>query len=177
MQMGRDDCCSVLSSAEWKVYLQLILLETHTGSIDIDAVICTDNVQSSVSEGSSTAYLLQSKESIIRQAISEVPKSGEVWCEWGRCTLNTQTFDISQSLRSLCFANQFTLQYGDTFVEYIRVELLAQVLLPRVLEALNLPLLSFLKAHLQCARGASLMCLPCSLRNSATGPASVQWKA
>jgi hypothetical protein len=25
--MGRDDCCSVLSSSEWKVYLQLILLE------------------------------------------------------------------------------------------------------------------------------------------------------
>jgi hypothetical protein len=109
------------------------------------------------SRRSSTAHLLQSKEAIIRQAISEVPKSGEVWCEWVRCSLNTQTFDFSQSLRSLCFANQFTLQYGDTFIEYIRVELLAQVLLPRVLEALNLPLLSFLKAHLQCARGASLM--------------------
>ena len=212
------------ASAEWKVYLELILLEARTGSIDraaviaseavecypctgrlwaiyiqlahrleyklhykaiIDAVICTDNVQSSVCEGSSTAYLLQSKESIIRQAISEVPKSGEVWCERGRCSLNplnNQAFDLSQSLRSLCFANQFTPQYGDTFIEYIRVELLAQVLLPRVLDALNLPLLSFLKAHLaedeqsdlfeamrdlssplfsqQCARGAFVMQLP-----------------
>lgn len=215
------------ASAEWKVYLESILLEARTGSIDraaliaseavecypctgrlwavyiqlahrlesklhykaiIDAVICNDDVQSSVSEGSSSiSHLpqLQSKESIIRQAISEVPKSGEVWCERGRCSmnpLNTRTFDLSQSLRSLCFANQFTPQYGDTFIEYIRVELVAQVLLPRVLDALDLPVLSFFKAHLaedeqsdlfdamrdlsptlfsqQSARGASMMQLP-----------------
>lgn len=146
----------------WAIYIQLahrLEYKLYYKAI-IDTVICTDEVHSSVRECSSTAHLplpplpmplLQSKESIIRQAISEVPKSGEVWCERGRCSLNplnTRSFDLGQSLRSLCFANQFTPQYGDTFIEYIRVELLAQVLLPRVLDALDLPLLSFLQAHL-----------------------------
>jgi len=179
------------AGAEWKVYLESILLEARTDSIDraaliareavesypgtgrlwaiyiqlahrlehklhyraiIEAVVCADDVQSTrraSSEGSNIAHL--SKDSIIRQAISEVPKSGEVWCERGRCSLNPmniRTFDLSQSLRSLCFANQFTPQYGDTFIEYIRLELLGQVLLPKVLDALGLPLQWFLKAHL-----------------------------
>ena len=53
------------------------------------------------SRRSSTAHLLQSKESIIRQAISEVPKSGEVWCVWVRCSLNTQSVGSAESAAAL----------------------------------------------------------------------------
>lgn len=92
-----------------------------------------------------------SKERVIRHAITEVPKSGEVWCERARCQLNplsVHCFDLNQAQRSLCFAIQFTPQYGDTFVEYVRLEMLSQVLLPRVLEVLGLPVLPFLEKHL-----------------------------
>lgn len=92
-----------------------------------------------------------SKSHVILQAISLVPKSGEVWCERGRCQLNplsAHCFDLSQAQRSLCFAIQFTPQYGDSFVEYVRLEMLCQVLLPRVLEVLGLPVVEFVRTFL-----------------------------
>lgn len=91
------------------------------------------------------------KDKIIRRAISDVPKSGEVWCEKSRChlnPLNAAQFDLCQAQRSLCFAIQFTPQYGDSFIEYIRLEMISQVLLPKVLDALGLPYLPFLKKYL-----------------------------
>jgi hypothetical protein len=94
---------------------------------------------------SSSLYWL-SKERVLRRAIAEVPKSGEVWCERGRCQLNPMSvhcFDLGLAQQSLCFATQFTPQYGDTFVEYVRLEMICQVLLPRVLEALDIPVLAF----------------------------------
>jgi len=92
-----------------------------------------------------------SKSHVILQAIRLVPKSGEVWCESGRCQLNplsAHCFDLSEAQRSLCFAIQFTPQYGDSFVEYVRLEMLCQVLLPRVLEALGLPVVEFVRTFL-----------------------------
>ena len=92
-----------------------------------------------------------SKERVIRRAIAEVPKSGEVWCERGRCQLNplsVHCFDLSLAQQSLSFATQFTPQYGDTFIEYVRLEMLCQVLLPRVLMVLQVPVLPFLRQYL-----------------------------
>lgn len=69
------------------------------------------------------------KEMAIRQAIHEVPKSGEVWCEQGRCRCNPlllHDFDLQQAQMSFVFAMQFTPQFGDTFVEYQRLELLCR---------------------------------------------------
>ena len=64
MQMGRDDCCSVLSSSEWKVYLQLILLETHTGSIASRATRSSAAAQSVGSVESVTALIPQSSPAV-----------------------------------------------------------------------------------------------------------------
>ncbi len=72
------------------------------------------------------------KDIIIRKAIMEVPKSGEVWCEQGRCRLNPfllDDFDMAAAQQSFAFAIQFTPQYGDTFIELLRLELLSQVIL------------------------------------------------
>lgn len=92
-----------------------------------------------------------SKARVLRRAVAEVPKSGEVWCERGRCHLNPMSvhcFDPSLAQQSLCFATQFTPQYGDTFVEYVRLEMVTQVFLPKVLKLLHVPVAPFVQRFL-----------------------------
>lgn len=67
------------------------------------------------------------QEVTLRLALAEVPKSGEVWCEAARMHLNplSRTFDLNIAERCLDFAVEFTPQYGDSFVEALRLSLLA----------------------------------------------------
>jgi hypothetical protein len=62
---------------------------------------------------------------IFCKALKEVPKSGEVWCEGARIHLNPLSthFDLEAATRYLDFAIQFTPQYGDSFVEKLRVDM------------------------------------------------------
>lgn len=59
-----------------------------------------------------------------KQAVNEISKSGEVWCEGARLYLTNHPanpyFDVKMALRYLDFAVQFTPQYGDSFLEVIR---------------------------------------------------------
>lgn len=59
-----------------------------------------------------------------KQAVNEISKSGEVWCEGARLYLTNHPanpyFDVSVALKYLDFAVQFTPQYGDSFLEVIR---------------------------------------------------------
>ena len=61
-----------------------------------------------------------------KRALKEVPKSGEVWCEGARARLSpiSITFNLSAAQTALNFAVQFTPQYGDSFVEVARLQLL-----------------------------------------------------
>merc|ERR1712151_594123 len=59
---------------------------------------------------------------VFRQALSEVPKSGEVWCEGARIALQQKNFEAAR--KYINFAIQFTPQYGDSFIEYLRLEML-----------------------------------------------------
>jgi hypothetical protein len=93
-------------------------------------------------------YTIPSKLYIVYRALCEVPKSGEVWCERARVKLNPlslKLFDLAKSQRLLSFAIQFTPQYGDSFIEYIKVEILCQVILPKILNAFCIPFNSFLE--------------------------------
>ena len=88
-------------------------------------------------------YKIPSKYTILCRALCVVPKSGEVWCEGARTLLNplsTKYFDLGKAQKYLSFSIQFTPQYGDSFIEYIRLELLMQVFLPRILYLLEIPL-------------------------------------
>lgn len=60
-------------------------------------------------------------------ALKEVPKSGEVWCEGARMHMNplSPSFNLSTAKRYLDFAIQFTPQYGDSFLESLRLLLLS----------------------------------------------------
>ena len=100
---------------------------------------------------STHTLVVPSKDDLLLKALLEVPKSGEVWCEGGRCCLNPlvrYSFDLSVAQRNLNFALQFTPQYGDTFLEYLKLEMLCQVLLPRVLSVMGLPLVPFIERFL-----------------------------
>lgn len=63
---------------------------------------------------------------VFREALKQVPKSGEVWCEGARVHLHPLSphFDLSTASRYLEFAIQFTPQYGDSFIEAMRWKLL-----------------------------------------------------
>ena len=87
------------------------------------------------------------KEEIFLQGLDKVPKSGEVWTEGARCRLNpmlTASFDVGMAQRFLSFAIQFTPQYGDTFIEELRIEIICQIFIPKVLCLLGLPIAPFL---------------------------------
>ncbi len=73
---------------------------------------------------------LQPTPSLRRQtfkaAVQRVPKSGEVWCEGVRMSLDPSSkyFNLRTAKKCLDFALEFTPQYGDTFVEYLRFVML-----------------------------------------------------
>jgi hypothetical protein len=66
---------------------------------------------------------------ICHQASKEVPKSGEVWCEFARVFLNPlgAAFHLDRAHKSLQFALRLTPQYGDTFLELLRLRFLLEI--------------------------------------------------
>lgn len=59
-----------------------------------------------------------------RKALQEVPKSGEVWCEGARLFMIGEHKNLLRAKKFLQFAVYFTPQYGDSFIEYMRMDLL-----------------------------------------------------
>ena len=60
---------------------------------------------------------------VFAEALSHVPKSGEVWCEGARLHLNPHSprFSLTVAHQFLEFALQFTPQYGDSFLELLKL--------------------------------------------------------
>lgn len=87
-------------------------------------------------------------------ALEEVPKSGECWCEAARLALNPMgyatEFDLALAHRYLSYAVLFTPQYGDSFIERIRLELLRQIMLPDILACLGIGFQCFYKTIFNC---------------------------
>lgn len=119
---------------EWKVFLESVLLEIRCR--DITSAIRKAQAALEVHSGTGRlwAVLIQLKQhegqeeqlQIFKQAYQEVPKSGEVWCEGARIHLDPSSpfFCLSTARRYLEFAIKFTPQYGDSFVELLRLEIL-----------------------------------------------------
>lgn len=65
---------------------------------------------------------------VFQQALLEVPKSGEVWCEGARICLNpfSSYYNLEAARNFLDFAIEFTPQYGDSFIEYLRLLMLLE---------------------------------------------------
>lgn len=118
---------------EWKVFLELILLELRSNNLSGAITAAETALQVHSGTGRLWAILIQLRQGneseqlkIFRAAIREVPKSGEVWCEGARIALNPASshFNLKLAKRFLNFAVQFTPQYGDSFVEYLRLKML-----------------------------------------------------
>jgi tetratricopeptide (TPR) repeat protein len=126
---------------DWKVWLESVLLEIRNGENFRAMEIGMRALEFHYGTGRLWATLVQlsyntggdkAQQQTLRRALNAVPKSGEVWCEGGRIHLNpfSDTFDLDRARRHLFFATKFTPQYGDSFVESIRFELLNQWLHP-----------------------------------------------
>lgn len=59
------------------------------------------------------------------RSLNEIPKSGEVWCEGARLHMNSHPcnpyYDLEMAKKYLEFAIQFTPQYGDSFLEMLKL--------------------------------------------------------
>lgn len=119
---------------EWKVWLESILFERRAGQIQTAVALSEAALELHSGTGRLWAVLIQLKahESpedqlrVLYNALRLVPKSGEVWCEAARLFTNPKTmyFDLNRARKCLSFALQFTPQYGDSFIEWLRLWLL-----------------------------------------------------
>jgi tetratricopeptide (TPR) repeat protein len=130
-----------VSGSDWKVWLESVLLEIHEGNYSRAIELAQLALQTHSGTGRLWASLVQLRHfdggekaqfNSLKQALNAVPKSGEVWCEGARIHLNpfSHTFDLDRARRHLFFATKFTPQYGDGFLETLRLELLDQFLVP-----------------------------------------------
>ena len=158
---------------DWKIFLEAVLLEARQGHLLRAVHLARQALSVHPGAGRLWSTLIHichrfecmcalqsddmnrqgipSKEVVLLHALSRCPKSGEIWCEGARNHLNpllSDSFDLSTAQRHLCFAAQFTPQYGDTFFEMLRLEMISQILLPLILKLLCIPLNWFFQRFL-----------------------------
>jgi len=129
-----------INGSDWKVWLESVLLEIRCGNRTRAIELAELALQQHSGTGRLWASLVQLRHyegeegqfETLRLALNAVPKSGEVWCEGARIHLNpfSRTFDLPSARRQLAFATKFTPQYGDGFLESLRLEIIDQWLVP-----------------------------------------------
>jgi tetratricopeptide (TPR) repeat protein len=130
-----------VSGSDWKVWFESVLLEIRGGNYSRAVELSTDGLEIHSGTGRLWASLVhlrhfdggeEAQFTSLKRALNAVPKSGEVWCEGARIHLNplSRTFDIDRARRHLFFATKFTPQYGDGFLETLKLEVLEQWFLP-----------------------------------------------
>ena len=117
--------------SDWKVWLQSVNLSLRHGHHDEAISLAIQGLQLHSGTGRLWSALVQlrakdsneSQMKALKQALHAVPKSGEVWCEAARIFLNplSTQFDLETALQHLEFATKFTPQYGDSFIETLRL--------------------------------------------------------
>lgn len=128
-------------NTDWKVWLGSILLEMRDRNYSSALFLAKQAVEKYPGTGRLWACLVQlqfiegsedAEYDSLKNALSSVPKSGEVWCEGGRIHLNpfSKRFDPREASRHLRFATRFTPQYGDGFLEMLRLEIIERWVLP-----------------------------------------------
>ncbi|GAM27682.1 hypothetical protein SAMD00019534_108580 [Acytostelium subglobosum LB1] len=115
---------------DWKVFLEAVLLEMRAGNYEAAINEAKDALKIHSGAGRIWAAMIQlmqlkgreAQQRVFRKALQFVPKSGEVWCEGARIALGNN--DLEQARQFLEFAVQFTPQFGDSFVELLRLDIL-----------------------------------------------------
>mmetsp|Transcript_3891 Transcript_3891/g.7486 ORF Transcript_3891/g.7486 Transcript_3891/m.7486 type:complete len:1405 (-) Transcript_3891:348-4562(-) len=121
------------SKADWKVWLQSVLMEVRGGNRKLAIMLAQEGLLEHSGTGRLWATLVQLRHDdgedhqikALTKALQAVPKSGEVWCEAARIYLNpfSQCFDLDVASKHLDFATKFTPQYGDSFLETMRLDM------------------------------------------------------
>jgi tetratricopeptide (TPR) repeat protein len=128
-------------TSDWKIWLESVLLEIRDGKFLRAVNLAKQSLVKHSGTGRLWAALVQLSYfegnedlqlSKLATALQFVPKSGEVWCEGGRIRLNpfSKFFNLSEASRDLFFATRFTPQYGDGFLETLRLEIIERLVLP-----------------------------------------------
>jgi len=120
---------------DWKVFLEHIFMEARQGCLDRAREVVLQALELHPAAGRlwSTFIALEHRDDTVmdtfRRAVREVPKSGEVWCEGARIFLNPLCahFNLQRAHRCLAFAIHFTPQYGDSFLESLRLRCLLAI--------------------------------------------------
>ncbi len=124
------------SSRDWRVFLEAVALESRAQRPKAALAAAQRAVELHRGTGRLWATLVQLEHSrsgvdgqraVLERALAEVPKSGEVWCEGARLHLNPHAdcFSLEAARRYLDAAIEFTPQYGDSFIEYLRLIMIA----------------------------------------------------
>lgn len=123
------------SKYDWKVFLEHINMEMRNGDFERALRIAKDSLQAYPATGRLWAAVVQLQHADKKAlsaglpvksfllALREVPKSGEVWCEGARLRMNPYSgfYDLEKAEEFLEYAIQFTPQYGDSFIELMRL--------------------------------------------------------
>mmetsp|Transcript_47128 Transcript_47128/g.102531 ORF Transcript_47128/g.102531 Transcript_47128/m.102531 type:complete len:750 (+) Transcript_47128:27-2276(+) len=130
---SRPDC----DSSEWKVHLEHVLLEIRSGTVANARKVADKALEDHPATGriwaatilvDHIANVAEARRNFVK-GVSEVPKSGEIWCEGARLYMNpaSKGFNLVEARRSLEFAIHLTPQYGDSFLEMLRLILLERL--------------------------------------------------
>jgi len=130
-----------LVKQEWKVYFEAVMLEIRNGffkeaeeSVKASLVIhnATGRLWATLIQlqhaRSKTSVDFEETYRTFIKSLNEIPKSGEVWCEGARLHMNSnpcnQYYDLDMARKYLEFAIQFTPQYGDSFLEMLKLTMI-----------------------------------------------------
>lgn len=135
----RDTARYILENAivetqnDWKVMLELVLLELRSGNLEAAIEAAKRALVIHPSTGRLWSVLIQLEHlrnyndptlatpfAVFREALQEVPKSGEVWCEGARLAIHVGRLD--EARKFLDFSLHFTPQYGDSVRHHFLVE-------------------------------------------------------
>jgi len=126
------------AKADWKVWLQSVSMEVRSGNRKLAIRLAQKGLMEHAGTGRLWATLIQLHQDdgeeqqmkALKKALHAVPKSGEVWCEAARIYLNpfSLSFDVGTSSNYLDFATKFTPQYGDSFLEALRHQMVKAII-------------------------------------------------
>eukprot|EP00825_Cyclidium_porcatum_P031062 TRINITY_DN3285_c0_g4_i3.p1 TRINITY_DN3285_c0_g4~~TRINITY_DN3285_c0_g4_i3.p1 ORF type:complete len:338 (-),score=51.24 TRINITY_DN3285_c0_g4_i3:284-1297(-) len=131
---------------DWKICMEYIYMLMRTHQLDKALEVTKQSLKSHPLIGRLWAQLIQilhimeiqkvinnyqianldEAYKIFIQAIHQVPKSGEIWCEGARLCLNPfgSKYNIDQANKFIQFSIHFTPQYGDPLIEMLKLTIL-----------------------------------------------------
>lgn len=130
-----------LVRGEWKIWFEAVMLEVRNGNFKDAENMVVESLKVHNATGRLWATLIQLQHARSQsevdfdttyktfiKSLHEIPKSGEVWCEGARLHMSKHTnnryYDLEKAKKYLEFAIQFTPQYGDSFLELLRLYLM-----------------------------------------------------